>query len=244
MIVEVIDNTIKCSYPIIIKETKLFSNIKLPLDVKFEVWKEEVYFSIPADFEPTSLEYRIRPGYVYYWPPGRALCLFYGVSEAYTPVSPVGKIIGPLSNIKYINSGDEGIVNLYKEKDRYKEVLEIIRKYGYESAIALSDESEIIVASKVVNGVRLAFNVFIEEYGYHLESEHIFKYDGTIPSLRFMFKLKGLVQDNSKVLRFDLSEDGFGVITAGVYDLNELEMAIRELEPLYIEIDREVKFKL
>jgi len=60
-----------------------------PLEGEAEVWGEEVYFSVPVEHDPKDpLSHYVCRGEVGFWPPGRAICLFFGA----TPESPEGTI--------------------------------------------------------------------------------------------------------------------------------------------------------
>jgi len=53
------------------------------------VWGEEVYFSVPVEPDPADpLSHYVCRGEVGFWPPGNAICLFFGA----TPESPEGTI--------------------------------------------------------------------------------------------------------------------------------------------------------
>jgi hypothetical protein len=55
----------------------------LPFDGRVNRWGDEIYFSIPVDLdeEPGSRE-EVAVGDVAYWPPGSALCIFWGRTPA------------------------------------------------------------------------------------------------------------------------------------------------------------------
>lgn len=60
-----------------------------PLEGTTEVWGEEVYFSVEVEHDPSDpLSPYVLRGDVGFWPPGRAICLFFGA----TPESPEGTI--------------------------------------------------------------------------------------------------------------------------------------------------------
>ena len=63
----------------------------LPLESPAQTWGAEVYFSVPLDCPLDDAQATVPSGAVGYWPPGRAVCLFFGQQ----PVSPVN-IIGVL----------------------------------------------------------------------------------------------------------------------------------------------------
>ena len=61
----------------------------LPITGRVQIWGDEIYFSIPVNVEEElDSQETVRAGAVAYWPPGSALCLFWGP----TPVSAPGEI--------------------------------------------------------------------------------------------------------------------------------------------------------
>jgi len=61
----------------------------LPITGRVQIWGDEIYFSIPVNVEEElDSQETVRAGTVAYWPPGSALCLFWGP----TPVSTPGEI--------------------------------------------------------------------------------------------------------------------------------------------------------
>ena len=61
----------------------------LPITGCVQIWGDEIYFSIPVNVEEQlDSQETVRAGTVAYWPPGSALCLFWGP----TPVSAPGEI--------------------------------------------------------------------------------------------------------------------------------------------------------
>jgi hypothetical protein len=60
----------------------------LPLETGFSTWGDEIYFDTGVDVDPDESHETVELGDVGYWPPGRALCLFYGA----TPMSGPGEI--------------------------------------------------------------------------------------------------------------------------------------------------------
>lgn len=232
MLLEIIDKDKNSSFIVeITRGAEVFKG-KMPFDVKLNVWKEEVYFTLPIELEAKYKVYRIRRGGVYYWPPGRALCLFYGVNEPYTPVVHVGEYIGPLNLLKVVEDGDKATVIKHDFIDEFSEIIKKLVDRGYSAGTPLSEGVRILVASKYSGASRIAFTVYKEEYGYHLESEALFRYDEGYQTLKIIHELKHLLHD-TKYLRADISEEGYVVITAGVEEENELLESIDELESTY-----------
>jgi len=57
------------------------------------LWGDEVYFSIPVEAGEEDPQEDVPSGSVAYWPPGKALCLFFG-QQPYSPVNIVGRLEG------------------------------------------------------------------------------------------------------------------------------------------------------
>ena len=61
----------------------------LPITGRVQIWGDEMYFSIPVNVEEElGSQETVQAGTVAYWPPGSALCLFWGP----TPISAPGEI--------------------------------------------------------------------------------------------------------------------------------------------------------
>ena len=82
-----------------------FITRKLPIEGRAAVWKEEVYFEIPIKMGEEKAKPTVETGTIAFWPMGGALCVFYGKSQPYSPVSILGKITENLEVFKQIKSG-------------------------------------------------------------------------------------------------------------------------------------------
>ena len=78
---------------------------KLPVEGRAALWKEEVYFEIPIKMGEEKAKPTVETGTIAFWPMGGALCVFYGKSQPYSPVSILGKITNNLEIFKQIKSG-------------------------------------------------------------------------------------------------------------------------------------------
>lgn len=78
---------------------------KLPVEGRAALWKEEVYFEIPVKLGEEKAKPTVETGTIAFWPMGSALCIFYGQSQPYSPVSILGKITKNLELFKQIKSG-------------------------------------------------------------------------------------------------------------------------------------------
>ncbi len=78
----------------------------LPFQASFDVWGDEIYFTIPvqAELEETAVE-EVQMGDLAYWPPGKAFCIFFGP----TPMSTGDRIV-PASAVNVVGrvTGDAG----------------------------------------------------------------------------------------------------------------------------------------
>jgi hypothetical protein len=78
---------------------------KLPVEGRAALWKEEVYFEIPVKLGEEKAKPTVETGAIAFWPMGSALCIFYGKSQPYSPVSILGKITHNLELFSQVKSG-------------------------------------------------------------------------------------------------------------------------------------------
>ena len=78
---------------------------KLPIEGRAALYKEEVYFEIPIKMGEEKAKSIVEEGTIAFWPMDSALCVFFGKSQPYNPVSILGKITGNLEIFKQVKSG-------------------------------------------------------------------------------------------------------------------------------------------
>ncbi|MBM3156257.1 MAG: hypothetical protein FJ004_03115 [Chloroflexi bacterium] len=86
----------------------------LPITASANTWGDEIYFTIPVQTEPENAQELVSLGDIGYWPPGKAMCLFFGKTpvsrgDEIRPASAVniiGKIEGDSKVLKKVNDGD------------------------------------------------------------------------------------------------------------------------------------------
>jgi hypothetical protein len=91
----------------------------LPLQSKFRVWGDEIYFDIPVEYglqRDAREEFEI--GDLGYWPEGNALCIFFGP----TPMSPGEKPVA-YSRVNLVGSV-QGAEGLRKAKEAREIIVE------------------------------------------------------------------------------------------------------------------------
>ena len=78
---------------------------KLPMEGRAALYKEEVYFEIPIKMGEEKAKSTVEEGTIAFWPMDGALCIFFGKSQPYSPVSILGKITSNLELFKQVKSG-------------------------------------------------------------------------------------------------------------------------------------------
>ena len=86
----------------------------LPISASASTWGDEIYFRTPVQAAEEDAVETVEMGAVAYWPPGQAICLFFGptpmsVGNEIRPASPVnvfGSIEGDPTVLKSVSSGE------------------------------------------------------------------------------------------------------------------------------------------
>jgi uncharacterized protein len=78
---------------------------KLPIEGRAALYKEEVYFEIPIKMGEEKAKSTVEEGTIAFWPMDGALCVFFGKSQPYSPVSILGKVTGNLELFRHVKSG-------------------------------------------------------------------------------------------------------------------------------------------
>ena len=91
----------------------------LPLRTSFSTWGDEIYFAIPVDAAlDDSAQEVVELGDLGYWPPGKALCIFFGQTPVSQPgkirpasaVNVIGKVLGDATQFKTVMREREVVV--------------------------------------------------------------------------------------------------------------------------------------
>lgn len=88
----------------------------LPIRSSAQVWGHEVYFSTGLSLPGQNLTPHAPPGAVAYWPPGKAICLFFGQKPA-GPVELIGELRGDPWQLADVKPGDEVLVEIAEEAE-------------------------------------------------------------------------------------------------------------------------------
>ena len=77
----------------------------IPFESSAKRWGDEVYFETPVAAGEENAQADVPSGAVAYWPPGQALCLFFG-QKPYSPVNVVGEIEGDPTTLADVTDGE------------------------------------------------------------------------------------------------------------------------------------------
>ena len=86
----------------------------LPIEGRANRWGDEIYFSIPVSCEEEHAIAEVEVGAVAYWPPGSALCIFFGKTpasrgekpRAASPVNVFAKVNADTSVFRQVRDGE------------------------------------------------------------------------------------------------------------------------------------------
>lgn len=76
----------------------------LPFESRAKRWGDEVYFETPVEVGEEEPQADVPSGTVAYWPPGKALCFFFGQTP-YSAVNVVGRIEGDPGVLSEVGDG-------------------------------------------------------------------------------------------------------------------------------------------
>ncbi len=87
----------------------------LPIQARGNTWGDEIYFTLNVSARPEDPTEIVQPGDIAFWPPGSALCIFWGPTPAShgdeirpaSPVNVIGRISGDLSGLDAVSEGTE-----------------------------------------------------------------------------------------------------------------------------------------
>ena len=92
----------------------------LPLEASANTWGDEIYFKVAVQVdEEDGASDVVNMGALAYWPPGQALCLFFGPTpasrddeiRAASAVNVIGSIEGDATVLKHVESGARVVVS-------------------------------------------------------------------------------------------------------------------------------------
>ena len=115
--IKIVSGNVELIVEIIDKNPKTADAVwkSLPIDSKVNTWGDEIYFSIPVEVKLENPQEIVEIGDIGYWPPGKAFCIFFGLTPAseegkIKPASPVNvfaRVIGDVKILKKVNDRDK-----------------------------------------------------------------------------------------------------------------------------------------
>jgi len=201
---------------------------KEPLEAKANVWKQEVYFAVnELRISSVGLTTSVKKGDVAFWPPENSLCLFYGFNQPYGPVKLLGRILGPPEDLAWVEDGELVHIVFYRDYGKLGGIAKNLREEGIFSAARSWEDDQSIVVEH--DGVGL--EIYVEEWGYVIESETLFNMDRSAMSVLYFMKLEELAQQYH--VRADIDEEGRAILSAYASNDEELVRAVRALSGCY-----------
>ncbi|MDH7488145.1 MAG: cyclophilin-like fold protein [Anaerolineae bacterium] len=97
----------------------------LPIRAQASTWGDEVYFEIPVRMGTEKGQAVVAKGDVGYWAPGRAFCIFFGLTPASrgdeirpaSPVTVVGRVRGDATVFRQVREGEEVVLERAEQAD-------------------------------------------------------------------------------------------------------------------------------
>ena len=85
---------------------------RMPIEGRVARWKEEVYFETQIKMGEEKAKPTVEKATIGFWPMGSAICIFYGDTQPYSPVSVLGKVTKNLELFRQVKSGTKIRVEL------------------------------------------------------------------------------------------------------------------------------------
>lgn len=172
---------------------------KLPIEGEIKLWNEEVYFEVPLKLEYENPSEKSERGDLSYWPPGSAICIFYGISQPYSAVNHFGIIAENLELFHDARDGDKVIMrraekeppDIARERISSKVLNRIIIKTSFGAGITLAEIKR--YCERISSGARDFYFVnagAIGDFGAYLE----FSYFGGSTDREFELALRTILQ--------------------------------------------------
>jgi hypothetical protein len=94
----------------------------LPIRGNANRWGDEIYFPIPLALKEENARAAVENGAIAYWPPGKALCIFFGPTpasendepRAASPVNVFARVSGE-ATFRQVHAGDR--ITIEKDED-------------------------------------------------------------------------------------------------------------------------------
>lgn len=204
-------------------------------------WKEEIYFASGIEIKGKETD-KVDRGDLAYWPPEKAICLFLGLTQPYGKVIRIGWVLGPL-HLPLLAVENEINVEMYEEGREKDETVMLLRKENFLAAKREWEGDTSIAGVWILHEKRVGFEVYVENFGYIIESEPLFKYGHDPYTTILIEKLSSKLLKDFSHARLDVDEEGYVILSAFVEKDLDLPQIIKHLILKYIEIKNLLKNK-
>lgn len=90
----------------------------LPIKGNANLWGDEIYFSTSVSLKEEHAREEVEAGAIAYWPPGKAVCIFFGQTpasqhgepRAASPVNVFAKVLGNPAIFRDVRNGEQVIL--------------------------------------------------------------------------------------------------------------------------------------
>ncbi|MGB9708574.1 MAG: cyclophilin-like family protein [Infirmifilum sp.] len=221
--------------PAVVLDSRFYEALKgaVPIKSKTLTWKEEVYFETGIEFHGEEFS-RVASGSLAYWPPGKSLCLFAWANQPYGPVNIVGWFLGPKHYVFEIDEDEEVEVEVFKPDLYSREAVSLTEHLvsnGFYAAPRKWAGTESIAGAYAKHNFRVGFEVFIEDFGYIVESDPIYERDFTAIDEAVQLRMKRVVKS-----RVDTNEDGYVILSEFVSKGQSLVEAVSQITKDYLKV--------
>lgn len=228
--------------PVVVTNSEFYEKVRgrLPIASKLLTWKEEVYFETGIDFTGDIVT-RVASGTLAYWPPGKALCIFAWANQPYGPVIHLGWLLGPkhyilsvIEDAEYADGEEEVRLELL-DPAAYPESLrrasELLNRHGFYAAPRSWGGTESVAGAFARHNFRVGFEVFVEDYGFIVESDPIYARDFSPIDEALQYRMKKVVRS-----RVDVNEEGYVILSEFVAREEALPDTVKQVVSDYLKV--------
>ncbi len=209
--------------------------IALPVESVARRWRQEIFFEAPMEVEGEGVA-TVDKGDVTYWPPGKAICLFYGFSQPYSPVIRLGTLLGAPDLLAAVEDNVKVRVDRYADYGKHGEISRKLRELGFKAASHTWEGDEYIaVLVEGANG-RVGVEVSAEDFGFYAQTQPMAFFDNAPSTVAFA---KMVTKDiHPTGIRLDVDEEGYLVLTGFFQSVDELARGLKRMLSTYVYVTR------
>lgn len=210
----------------------------LPVESVARKWKHEIFFEVPMEVEGEGTV-TVERGDVAYWSPGRALCVFYGFSQPYSPVVKLGTLLGVPDLLAAVENNTKVRVDRYADYGKHGEVSRKLRELGFKAASHTWEGDEYIAVLVEGANSRVGVEVSVEDFGFYAQTQPVAFFDNTPSTVAFV---KMVAKDiHPTGVRFDVDEESYLVLSGFFQSVDELARGLKRMLSTYVYVERSME---